>query len=224
MPHPVRGADPGADPLAQILTAAAGGRFPPVDGGLTVLPPDATTGLSAVLSFTGHAVVLADRTPEEVRALGVDGYAGAHDPDTLRGLAGGGWIGVLDAVLVAPGTGVGATLAPTSALDQHPRVAYARDLRADVRVLADERGLVTLGRGLAGRTELGFEVAEGQRGRGHGRALLREALAEVEAGELVYASCAPGNARSLRSLVAVGFTFIGGEVLLRPTGITAKAD
>lgn len=206
------------EPLAEILSAAAAGRFPPVDGAVTVLPPDATTGLSAVLSFTGHAVVLTDRTPEEVQALGVDGYAGAHHPDTLRGLAGGGWIGVLDAVLVAPGTGTGCThLRRTDALDHHPRVAYARDLRTDVRVLADERGLVTLGRGLAGRVELGFEVVDGVQGRGHGRSLLHDALADVPAGELVYASCAPGNARSLRALVAVGFAFIGAEVLLRPT-------
>jgi len=95
-------------------------------------------------------------------------------------------------------------------------VTYARNLRVDVHVLADERGMVTLGRGLAGRTELGFEVAEGGRGRGHGRSLLRDALAATPAGELAFASCAPGNARSLRALVAVGFAFIGGEVLLRP--------
>ena len=85
-----------------------------------------------------------------------------------------------------------------------------------MRVLADEHGLVTLGRGLGGRTELGFELTGADHGGGHGRRLLREALDASPAGEHVFASCAPGNARSLRALLAVGFRVVGGEVLLRP--------
>jgi hypothetical protein len=203
--------------LGAILADAVAGRFPPPDGGCTVVPPDATTGLEAVLAFTAHAVVATALSPEEVMALGVDGFEGGHAPDTLRGLAGPhGWIGVLDVVLVALGTGTGpGALVETSHFDHHHRVGYARDTRVDVRVLADDDGLVTLGRGLAGRTELGFEALDGH-GGGVGPRLLRDALGAVPAGEPLFASCAPGNARSLRTLLRAGFWPIGGEVLIRP--------
>jgi RimJ/RimL family protein N-acetyltransferase len=96
-------------------------------------------------------------------------------------------------------------------------VEYARETRIDVCVLGDDRGFVTLGRGLAGRIELGFEVHdEGRRGRGFGRELLLDALTAVPAGEPVFAACSPGNARSLRCLLAAGFRLLGAEVLIRP--------
>jgi hypothetical protein len=197
---------------------AAAGRFLPADGGVTVVPPDQTTGLHAVLSFTAHAVVVTDRSRDEVLALGVDGLDGTLAPDSLRGLAGpAGWIGVIDVVLVAHGTGVGGTSLSLVDTDPgHGRVGYATSTRIDVRVLADDRGLVTFGRGLGGRTELGFEVTDGHRDMGHGRALLTDMLAEMPAGEPIFASCAPGNARSLRALLAAGFEVIGGEALIRP--------
>jgi hypothetical protein len=206
------------DPLRTVVLDAAEGRFPPADGGVTVVPPDRTTGLHAVLSFTAHAVVATDRSHDEVLALGVDGLDGTLAPDTLRGLAGpGGWIGVIDAVLVARGTGAGGTsLSLVDPDPGHGRVGYATSTRVDVQVLADERGLITLGRGLGGRTELGFEVAEARRDQGLGRALLVDMLAERPAGEPIFASCAPGNARSLRALLAAGFRVIGGEALIRP--------
>lgn len=127
---------------------------------------------------------------------------------------------MIDVVLVARGTGTGGTtLAPTDRYDDHPRVAYARATRVDVLVLGDDRGLVTLGRGLGRRTELGFElVGPIRHGEGLGRSLLQDVIAETPTGELLFASCAPGNARSLRALLAAGFTAIGGEVLLRPEG------
>jgi hypothetical protein len=209
---------PSGGVLGAILAEAVAGRFPPADGGVTVVPPDETTGLEAVLAFTGHAVVATALSLEEVLACGADGFAGGHDADTLRRLAGpGGWIGVLDVTLLAFGTGRGGgTLRTTQDHDDHARVGYARETRADVRVLADERGLVTLGRGLAGRTELGFEIAGDAHGRGLGRGLLVDALGSLPAGEPVFAACAPGNARSLRCVLASGFAPIGGEVLLRP--------
>ena len=208
----------GDDPLAVLMAAVAQDQFPAPDGGVTVVPPDRTTGLHAALSFTGHAVIATDRSLDEVLAMGADGLAGAHSPDVLRALAGpDGWIGVLDVVLVAHGTGRGAPcLVEVDHHDAHLRVGYARDLRVEVRVLADDHGLVTLGRGLGGRTELGFELTGADHGDGHGRRLLREALDATDAGRPVFASCAPGNARSLRALLAVGFRVVGGEVLLRP--------
>jgi hypothetical protein len=206
------------DAIADLLDDVLQGRFPPPDGGFTVIEPDRTTGQHAVLCFTGHAVVATDRSRDEVEALGVDGVGAAHHPDVLRALAGpGGWIGVLDAVLVAPATGVGGTsLRWRDDLDDHPRVRYARAGRVEVRVLADERGLVTVGRGLGGRTEIGMALLGDDHGTGLGRSLVADALAELPAGEAVWASCSPGNARSLRALLALGFVVVGSESLLRP--------
>jgi hypothetical protein len=209
-----------SDPLGDIVRAAAAGRFPPEDGGITVVPPDRTTGLWAVVCFSAHAVVATSRPRDEVLACGLDAYGGAHDPEALVALAGpGAWFGVLDAVLVATAGSVPGVvpLAPTDAYDDHQRVTYARRVRVDVEVLGDERGLVTLGRGLGGRTELGFELA-GDAAPGTGRALLAGALAAHPEGELVFASCSPGNARSLRALLAAGFRPIGSECLIRPAG------
>jgi hypothetical protein len=210
--------DEGGDELAELYADVLGGRFPPADGGYHVVAPDRTTGQHASLSFTAHAVVVTDRSPDELSALRLDGYGRAHHPDVLRTLAGpAGWIGALDVVLVARGTGVGGTsLRWTSELDDHPRVVYARKVRADVQVLADERGLITVGKGLGGRTELGFELTGASGGQRVGQALLRDLLAELPAGEPVWASSSPGNARSLRTLLSVGFQAVGAEVLIHP--------
>lgn len=209
------------DPLREVVAAAAAGRFPPPDGGVTVVPPDATTGLWAVLGFTAHAVVATDRPPDEVLALGADGYGGACDPAFLVGLAGpDAWFGVLDAVLVAPaGPGAGGrALGRTDRYDGHPRVRYARSVRSEVEVFGDDRGLVTIGRGLGGRLDLGLELADpaGPSPPGTGRRLLRDVLTALPEGEAVFASCSPGNARSLRALLAAGFHPVGSEVLIRP--------
>ncbi len=62
-------------------------------------------------------------------------------------------------VLAAAGTGGGSDLPEQEDLVNHPRVGHARQLREDVRVWADERGLVALADGLAGRRELSVEAA-----------------------------------------------------------------
>ena len=135
-------------------------------------------------------------------------------PDFLRWLAGpAGFVGVIDVMLVARGTGSSKLPLRTDA-DDHPRVRYARDIRTGVVVHGDERGLITLAGGLAGRRELSVEAAEPN--RGWGRALIAEALGLVPAGELVFAAVSPGNARSLRTFLGLGFVPIGSEVLIRP--------
>jgi hypothetical protein len=209
---------PDRDELAALFADVLAGRFPPADGGYDVVSPDHTTGQHAVLSFTGHAVVATEHTHAELADLGLDGYGGAHHPDVLRALAGpDGWIGVLDAVLCTRATGGGGTsLQRTTSLDGHHRVTYARATRVAVEVWADERGLVTVGRGLGGRTEIGFELTGAASGQGVGQDLLRDVLRELPSGDAVWASCSPGNARSLRALVAVGFVPVGSEVLLQP--------
>jgi L-amino acid N-acyltransferase YncA len=92
-------------------------------------------------------------------------------------------------------------------------VAYARQFRHRVQVWADRRGLVTLAHGLAGLTELSFEVPAGLRGQGLGRELLTEACGLVPAGEPVLAAVAPGNAASLRAVLAAGFRPLGSVQL-----------
>ena len=203
-------------PLARIVRAAAAGRFPPVDGQVEVVDPY-LDGVEAVVAFTGHAVV-ATRVPlGPLVAAGADGFAGATSIPVMTLLAGeGGTVDVLDALLVAPGTGGGLLPAATD-LQGHPRVAYARAWRRDVHAFADERGLVTLSRGLGGLLELSFEVDAARRGAGLGRSLLRDALALAPPGEPVLAAVAPGNAASLRALLAAGFTPLGSVQLVRPS-------
>ncbi|MGN9908266.1 hypothetical protein ACTMTJ_12050 [Phytohabitans sp. LJ34] len=204
-----------AHPLLAYLLAAADGEFPPVDGACTVLPPLAS-GLACSVAFTGHALVATAHPPEAVLAQRPDGFGGSMSPDFLRWLAGpAGWIGVVDATLVARGRG-GASLPLRPDAADHPRVRHATELRHDVRVYGDARGLVTLSEGLAGRTEISVEAASEGQGRGWGRSLVHDALGLVPPGEPVFAAVSPGNARSLRAFLAVGFTPIGSEVILRP--------
>jgi GNAT superfamily N-acetyltransferase len=202
-------------PLQATLRAVAEGTFPPVDGLVEAVPPY-LPGVEAVVSFTGHAVAATTLALEELVAAGADGFAGALSPPVLSLLAGpAGTVDVLDVLLVAPGTG-GGSLVERPDLAGHPRVRYAHGWRTDVRVFGNEHGLVTLSRGLGGMHELSFEVTPDRRGRGHGRALLRQARTLVPTGEPLFAAVAPGNAASLRALLAADFTPIGSVLLVRP--------
>jgi GNAT superfamily N-acetyltransferase len=201
--------------LGEVLRAAAGGRFPDPDGRVEVVTPD-RPGVEAVVCFTGHAVLASGLPLEAVLAAGADGYGGATSARVMALLAGlDGEVNTLDALLVAAGTGRTA-LPERSDLADHPRVGYARRWRADVHVHGDERGLVTVGRGLGGLAELSFEVPDAARGQGHGRTLLRAALGLVPPGEPLLAAVAPGNAASLRAALAAGFVPIGSVQLVRP--------
>ncbi|AZQ39798.1 N-acetyltransferase [Streptomyces cyaneochromogenes] len=204
-------------PLLTYFMDAADGCFPPVDGRVTVLPP-LPGGLECSVAFTGHAVVATAMTNQAVYAAGPDGFGESLSADFLRHLAGPtGWIGVTDATLTARGTGGPPRLTELTDADDHPRVRHALWLRTNVQVYGDERGLITLADGLAGRRELSIELHRAQYGsRGHGRSLLSDALSLVPEGEPVFAAVSPGNARSLRVFLACGFTPIGSEVLLRP--------
>ncbi|MER5437331.1 hypothetical protein [Streptomyces sp. NPDC002790] len=205
-------------PLLAYFTRASDGGFPPCDGGVTVLPP-LPGGLECSVAFTGHAVVATALPTADVQGHAPDGYGASLAPDFLRYLAGpAGWIGCTDATLTARGTGGTPRLADlTHDVTDHPRVLHARELRAHVEVHGDERGLITLADGLAGRRELSIDLhASHGGGRGHGRSLLADALSLVHDGEPVFAAVSPGNARSLRAFLACGFTPLGSEVILRP--------
>lgn len=194
-------------PLLAVLVDAAAGLFPPADGRAVFLP-QLDDGRAAVVSLTGRVYVASGRT-----LPGLDAFGSALQPSTLSALAGpSGEVDTLDVTLAAHGLGGGALPARTD-LDDHPRVRLARTLRRDVRVHGDERGLVTIARGLAGRTELSVELT-GTGERGVGRELIRDGLRLVPAGEPVFAAVAPGNARSLRACLAAGFAPIGSEVLI----------
>lgn len=201
-------------PLLQLFLAAANGRFPPPDGTVVVVASPAADQ-RAVVAFTGHAVIAAAVDPGDARALGADGFGGALHPRVLAWLAGAdGTIGVNDVTLVARGQGGSPALAARHDLEDHHRVWHARALRHDVQVLGDERGLVTLGLGLAGRLEMSVEADPGLHGTGAGRALIAAALTSVPAGEPVFAAVSPGNARSLRAFLAVGFVPVASELII----------
>ena len=98
----------------------------------------------------------------------------------------------------------------------YQRVQRAHRYRDDVRAwqTGDGAGCLTLGRGLAGRWEVSFEVEPPARGRGLGRALAAAALGLLPPGTPVFAQVAPGNSVSLRATLAAGYVPVGAEVLL----------
>jgi hypothetical protein len=202
-------------PLLQYFRDAAGGRFPPVDGGVTYLPA-LGAGFEAVVSFTGHAVIASRLGADELADLRLDGFGAALDPRVLQRLTGSGTVGVIDVTLAGTGTGRGGPPA-TNLWDDHARVAQARSLRDDVRVFGDERGFVTIASGLAGRVEMSIQTIDAMHDSGLGRRLIAGALGLVGAGEPLFAAVSPGNARSLRAFLSQGFVPLGSEVLIRPS-------
>jgi GNAT superfamily N-acetyltransferase len=131
----------------------------------------------------------------------------------------------LGAELGLPGDGVDVLLASEGlegetelvevVRDEHPRVIRARAHRDDVRVFADRGGATTVifGSGLVGRPEVAVEVDPAEQGRGLATAALLEARRLVGPDHVLFAQTAPGNAASLRALLAAGFVPIGSEVL-----------
>ena len=206
---------PAAHPLVAILHDAAAGRFPPVDGSVTYLPPF-FDGREAIVAFTGHATIASRLGPDDLADLAPDGFGSACGPAVQLRMAEGGTVGDLDVTLFARGTGGGRSMPPTDRWDDHTRVLFARELRTGVVVHGDERGFFTISRGLAGRREISIEIVADLHGSQAGRAMIADALDAVPRGELIFAGVSPGNARSLRSFLAAGFTPIGSEVVITP--------
>lgn len=218
------GGVPHDHPLAALITAAADGRFPDPDGGWSRVPPW-RPGLEAIVSFTGHAVfALAPDIPDRLLvSLGADGFGGAHDPRLIAALAGpGGWIDCLDMLMAGRGTGrsgVPPRLADRPDLAAHPRARFAARIRDQVRPLGypgrQRSALAIIGRGIAGLTELSFELESSRRGEGRGAQLAGDALTAVPEGQLAVAAVAPGNAASVRALLSAGFVPLGSLQLFR---------
>lgn len=209
--------------LASLLEMVGRGQPLPADGEVTLLPAPMGAATAAVLGFTAHHVIAADVDPDWVRAQLGDASDGADlgrpmQPDFLSAL--GRHLGARpegqDVLLVAPAS-TSPNESPAEAvdpasLDSH-RVDRAMHYRQDVAVATLPGGLVTTGRGLAGRWEISVEVRPDCRGKGIGRALARLGRTLVPEGELGWAQVHPANVASLRAFLAAGFRPVGAEVL-----------
>jgi GNAT superfamily N-acetyltransferase len=210
--------------LLRLLEDAAGGAPPPPDGVVEVWPaPEGP--VDAVLAFTGHHVVAAAVDPDLVAARLPAGDLGAPMGAAFLTWLGerlGSHPGSLDLVLAAAGLGGDPPLALRAVEDvaRHPRAARAQRYRRDLRAWIDPdgAGVLVLGRGLAGRREVSFEVDPARRNRGLGRLLVAAARHLTPAGEPLFAQVSPGNAASLRVVEAAGFRPIGAEVLFHRDG------
>ncbi|MEV6393239.1 GNAT family N-acetyltransferase [Streptomyces sp. NPDC051907] len=207
------------DALERIMAAAARGQFPPPDGSTTVIgQPNARD--AGVLAFTAHSVVFLDEDPRWVRAelaaAASDPLAATMNPGFLAALMArtGRTMNTVDLLTVAAALPGEPEVELREIADpEHPRAARALAFRDDVRVWAADRGVLVLGRGVAGRWETAIEVDEQARGRGLGLALARAARCLVP-DAVVWAQQSPGNARSVRTFQAAGFRPVGSEALL----------
>jgi GNAT superfamily N-acetyltransferase len=205
-----------------MLRDAARGRLPEPDGSVDVVPGTPEGARGALAMFTAHLVVAADVDPGDVHLRVAPGdFASWAAPEFFSwfGTRVGGEPGTFDMVLVAPGErrAPAAALSPAPPDFDHPRVRRASRYRRDVRVWTDRdrRAVLVVGRGLAGRLEVAFEVDPDWRGHGLGRALATTARTLVPEGEPVFAQVAPANAASLRALLAAGFRPLGAELLFQ---------
>ena len=224
-----------------MLAQAAAGEFPAADGSVEILAQPAERD-AGVISLTGFAVVFADADPGWIasqlpagdlsaplsarflHALGQRLGRESHSTDMLTcasplpgpppadleltelNLAGLG--------LAAPGGSAGGTRA---------RIARAMHYRDEVRAWQTAGGIVTLGRGVAGRWEVAIEVDPLYRSSGLGSRLASAARHLVPDGKPVWAQIAPGNAASVRAFLRAGFRPIGAEALMAPVLSSAAA-
>jgi GNAT superfamily N-acetyltransferase len=121
-------------------------------------------------------------------------------------------------VLTAFSEGVTGTIEVKARMDlaDHPRVQSSAVYRNNLEVFSDtnERGLLIISNGLAGRREVAVEVEPEHRSAGVGRALAHAARSLCRPGEPLFAQVSPGNAASVRAYLAAGFRPICAEVLL----------
>jgi GNAT superfamily N-acetyltransferase len=203
-------------PVGLVLAAATRGEFREPDGTVEIVRPW-HPGVEGVVALTGRAYVATELPADQVLGRGINGFGSALDPGFVAWLAGpDGWMDCLDVLVGTIGTGTGGPPRRDD-LAEHLRARHARQVRRDVLVHADERGVVTVGSGIGGLAEIGVEVAESMRNQGIGRSLIADALGLFAAGEPVLGAVAPGNAASLRSFLAAGFTPLGAVHLVRPS-------
>ena len=203
--------------LADLLSDVAAGRFPPPDGSVTILPQPSRRD-AGVIAFTAHSVVFVDLDPAWVRGqLPPGDLSGPLLPPFLHAVCGatGRRANSTDLLCVAaPRPGSPAIMLTQAMTSDHPRIARALRHRDGVRVWETPGGIVSIGRGVAGRWEVALEVEPGYRGKGLGRELAVAARHLVPEGTPLWAQIAPGNAASVRAFLAAGFRPVGAEALL----------
>ena len=208
--------------LYDVLTAAADGRPPEPDGSVGCCPQDGPA--AGVVAFSAHFVVCADVDPRWVATTLPPGdYSAPHGARFLVALADRIGVGHRRA-----GRRAGAGRRPGGDRRARPRGDRARaTTRGWCEHCAtattcgcggrpDSGGHVLIGRGLAGRWEMAFEVEPAARGLGLGRRLAAAAAALVPAGEPIWAQVSPGHPASLRAVLAAGYRPVCAEVLLPP--------
>jgi len=205
--------------LAAIMRDVEAGVPVPADRAYFVVPQPGPRA-AAVCAFTGVSVIAADVDPGWVAGLlPPDDLSAPLNPPFLRALEEKLALRVnnLDMVLICAPQPAPPSLPLRELTDSHhPRVRRARRYRDEVRVWETEsgRGVVILGRGLAGRWEVAIEVAPPARGRGVGRALALAARSLLPEDRPLWTQIAPGNAASVRAFLAAGYEPIGAEALL----------
>ncbi|MBM7787249.1 GNAT family N-acetyltransferase [Tenggerimyces flavus] len=203
--------------LGEIYADVERGVFPPADGAVRFVPPPSERD-SVVVAFTAHFVVAADVDEQWARPYVPDGdFTAPLNPPFLYALEQklGRQVGCIDVALLAPrleGT-------PDLHLEQadtsnHARVERSLEHRDDVRTYVTDGAVLTVGRGLAGRWEAAFEVDPTYRGRGLGRRVIEAARHLVPEGASLWCQVSPGNAASLRAVLAAGFQPVGSEAIL----------
>jgi GNAT superfamily N-acetyltransferase len=184
---------------------------------------------AAVLSTTGHVIVAVDVASEWLaERLPPHEPGEAFNPPFLGALATatGRRVNNIDLMLLSPPRSGPPGLALSAVNDhRHPRVRRAARYRDDVTVFTCTGGVLVIGRGLAGRWEIGLEVDPAYRGKGLGRAMAEAAAHLTPDGAPMWAQVAPGNAASLRAILAAGYVPVGQEALLvhHKGGRTASA-
>ncbi|MGH9119275.1 MAG: GNAT family N-acetyltransferase [Acidimicrobiales bacterium] len=211
-------------PLLRTLCEAAAGR-PPAPNGRVEVVPSPPGPVHAVVGFPFHNVIAADVEEALVSArLPADDPGAPLKAEFLLWLS--GWLGAapgsLDVVLARTDDPPAEPLelVPRDDLADHPRVRRAARYRDDLRVFTDwsGTGIVTVGRGLAGRWEVAFEVDHASRDRGLARQLAAAATTLIPPGEPLFAQVAPANTASLRAVLAAGYRPVAAEVLFRKVG------
>jgi GNAT superfamily N-acetyltransferase len=201
--------------LADILTRASAGRMPQPGAGPTIVPQPSSRD-AGVIAFTGHSVIFADVDEDWILSLlAEDDLSAPLTPPFLSALEDrmNRRVDNIDILALASPCRdrPSLQLAEVTAAD-HPRVERAHRCRDDVRVWTCPGGTLVIGRGVAGRWEVAIEVDPSYQGRGLGRALARAARHLTP--HPLWAQIAPGNAASVRTFLAAGYTPMGAEALL----------
>lgn len=110
-------------------------------------------------------------------------------------------------------TGVPPRLVARPDLATHPRALFADWIRDHPQPMGypdpHRSALAVVGQGIAGLTEVSFELEPSYRRAGRGAELVNDALSTIPSGQLALAPVAPGNAASVRALLSAGFVPVG---------------